>query len=491
MSSNLLETLKEHLSGDVVSNLATLLGESPENTDSALNTTLVTLLAALADQSGNTQSVEKLFSLISEGGHDGGVLSNLGALSLGSEETTKLLSQGANLLSSLFGDKVSGITELIASTEGIRKIASSSLLEFVLPIVLGLVGKTLKIQNIDTPSGLADLLGSQKDFLTGLIPAGFSSFLSGNSFAKAPSEAVATAEKAETLGDVGQKIEDVAEVALSKPKELAEGLGESASEIGSHIAHEGKEFSHNAMETIEEGAGEGKKFLPWILIAAALALMWGLLKSCSVPPETSTDATAPTTTEPAVAAPKPMPAPTTTAPPSTEPAAEAPAEPPKTEPPAPTVEQKSDSFEKTLSTGYAIKAAKDGFISKLIGFIEGNEAINKGLWFTMDGIQFDSNKAIIKAESEEQISHIAEVLKAYPKVKIKIGGYTDNTGNDSVNKKLSTDRAQAVEKAIVNKDIKTDRIDAEGYGSDHPVASNDTPEGRQQNRRIDVQVTEK
>ncbi|MBM4208822.1 MAG: OmpA family protein [Gammaproteobacteria bacterium] len=109
----------------------------------------------------------------------------------------------------------------------------------------------------------------------------------------------------------------------------------------------------------------------------------------------------------------------------------------------------------------------------------------------MDGIQFDTNKATIRKESGEQIEHIAEVLKAFPKVKIKIGGYTDNTGKAAANKKLSANRANAVKKAVLAKDIKADRIEAEGYGSDHPVASNDTPEGRQQNRRIDVRVLEK
>ena len=109
----------------------------------------------------------------------------------------------------------------------------------------------------------------------------------------------------------------------------------------------------------------------------------------------------------------------------------------------------------------------------------------------MDGIQFDTNKATIRAESNAQIEHIAEVLKAYPTVKIKIGGYTDNTGKANANKKLSNNRAIAVKKAIVKLGIKADRMDAEGYGSEHPVASNDAEEGRQQNRRIDVRVTEK
>ena len=251
-------------------------------------------------------------------------------------------------------------------------------------------------------------------------------------------------------------------------------------------------MAHSTAEAIEEGAGEGKKFLPWLLIAAALALVWGLLKSCSTP-ETAPEATTSVTTAPT------MPAPDSATPPPVEPVVATPAEPaapaptesPKVEAPAPDTAPASDAYEKTLASGYAIKAAKDGFESKLLGFIEGSEAISKDLWFTMDGIQFDTNKASIRKESEAQVNHIAEILKAYPKVEIKIGGYTDNTGKANANKKLSNNRALAVKKAIVGKGVKADRIDAEGYGSDHPVASNDTTEGRQQNRRIDVRVTEK
>jgi OmpA-OmpF porin, OOP family len=516
MSNNLLESLKEHLSGDVVSNLASLLGDSPKTTESALNVALPSLLAGLVEQSGNPQGIGKLFNLLTDGDYNGGILSNLGALSLGGEETTKLISQGANLLSSLFGDKVSGITDLIANASGISKTRSSSLLGFLTPIVLGMIGKHLKIQNIGSAAGLAEFLGSQKGYLQNFIPAGLSGLLSGVGIGESTSDATtttsSTVDKAtsevsdylkdkvesvsDTLDNIGDKIEDAVEDTFSSTKSMAEDIGESASQLGSHIVHEGKEYAHSAAEAIEEGAGEGKKFLPWLLIAAALALMWGLLKSCSTP-ETAPEATAPvTTTAPTTTMPAPEPV---TPPPAeepiaatpAEPQAPAPAEPPKVETPDTVTEPASDAYEKTLSTGYAIKAVKDGFESKLVGYIEGDEAINKDLWFTMDGIQFDTNKATIRAESAPQIEHIAEVLKAYPKVEIKIGGYTDNTGKATANKKLSNNRAMAVKKAIVGKDIKADRIDAEGYGSDHPVASNDTPEGRQQNRRIDVRVTEK
>jgi OmpA-OmpF porin, OOP family len=507
MSNNLLESLKEYLSGDVVSNLATLIGESPKNTESALFTALPSLLAGLVDTSSDTKSIGHLFKLLMDGNHDGGVLSNLGALSRGGDETTKLMSNGGNLLVSLFGDKATGITNLVANASGISKNSSSSLLGFVTPLVMGLIGRKLKIGKITDAAGLAKLLNEQSGFLKDFIPVGLSGVVdipkttiskaatvtdTMSDFDKAAYSLddgapfqEKTASVTATLSNIGNTIEDAAEDALSDAKNLAEDIGGTASQFGSHIVEESKDFAHSAAEVFEEGAGEGRKFLPWILIAAALALAWGLLKSCSIP-ETTTETAAPSVTAPPTTTPPPA-KPIAVAPSVTPEPIAPPAEPAKVEVPA----TDSNFYEKTLSTGYAIKAAKDGLEGKLIGFIESNEAINKDLWFTMDGIQFDTNKATIRSESDAQISHIAEVLKAYPKVKIKIGGYTDNTGNANANKKLSNNRANAVKKAIVSKGITAERMDAEGYGSDHPVATNDTPEGQQQNRRIDVRVTEK
>ncbi|ESS73758.1 putative K(+)-stimulated pyrophosphate-energized sodium pump [Methyloglobulus morosus KoM1] len=516
MSNNLLESLKQHLSGDVVSNLAAFIGESPANTASALNTALPTVLAGLVGQGTDSNSIGNLFKLLSEGNHDGGVLSNLGALSRGGDETAKLVSEGRHLLTSLFGDNSDAITDLIANANGIGKKATGSLLGFITPLVLGMVGKNLKIGGTNSASGLASLLSDQSGFLKDAIPAGLSSLLTGvisadaaatagntiSDFDKAAnqSDANGTAPTSPTNtativsdtlvsidDEIEDEIEDIAEETSSSAENMAEDIDKSVVQLDSQRIEESKEFSHSAAVAIEEGAGEGGKFLPWILILAALALAWGLLKSCSVP-DPATNATAPTTTTaPSVAPPQetslPPAAPVVAAPPPTPTAPE----PAKVEAPA----TDSNIFEKTLSDGYAIKSAKDGFVSKLLGFIEGGEAVSKDLWFTMDGITFDTNKATIKEESTIQINDIAEILKAYPKVKIKIGGYTDNTGKANANKTLSDNRAKAVKQALVSKGIKGDRIETEGYGSDNSVASNDTPEGQQKNRRIDVRVTEK
>ncbi|MCL4130421.1 UNVERIFIED_CONTAM: hypothetical protein GTU68_047107 [Idotea baltica] len=117
--------------------------------------------------------------------------------------------------------------------------------------------------------------------------------------------------------------------------------------------------------------------------------------------------------------------------------------------------------------------------------------IDDTTWFNFDRLNFASSSSELTTESAEQIKNISEILKAYPEVALKLGGYTDNTGSDKGNLKLSQSRANKVMTEILDGSIEESRLEAEGYGSAHPVASNDTEEGKAQNRRIALRVTKK
>lgn len=108
-----------------------------------------------------------------------------------------------------------------------------------------------------------------------------------------------------------------------------------------------------------------------------------------------------------------------------------------------------------------------------------------------DRLNFATGASTILPESQEQLDNIAAVLKAYPNVNVKVGGYTDNTGDASANARLSQARAEAVREALTANGIAATRMTAEGYGDKHPVADNATPEGRARNRRIALRVTAK
>jgi OOP family OmpA-OmpF porin len=133
-----------------------------------------------------------------------------------------------------------------------------------------------------------------------------------------------------------------------------------------------------------------------------------------------------------------------------------------------------------------------GTEARLLDFIEdSSQVVDKEIWIDFDRIVFAPNKAELNEESREQVDNIADIMKAYPNLNIKIGGYTDNTGDAAGNLNLSKNRADAVKKGITKNNIKASRIQSEGYGIEHPIESNDTEEGRAKNRRIAINVTRK
>lgn len=144
-----------------------------------------------------------------------------------------------------------------------------------------------------------------------------------------------------------------------------------------------------------------------------------------------------------------------------------------------------------LTSGVELNIPEFGVENKLLTFIKSDKPVDKTTWFDFDRLTFETGAATLKPESQEQLKNIAEILKAYPAVNIKLGGYTDNTGNAASNLKLSQDRANSVRAELEKLGVDKGRLEAEGYGQEHPVASNDTEEGRAQNRRISIRVTEK
>lgn len=140
---------------------------------------------------------------------------------------------------------------------------------------------------------------------------------------------------------------------------------------------------------------------------------------------------------------------------------------------------------------FELRGALGGVEERLIGFIDSGRAPCKEAecWFSFDRLTFNTGSAELDLEkSRDQINNIAEIMKAYPNIQLKIGGYTDNTGSEEANMTLSLARAQAVLAAVAGLGIDPTRMDAEGYGSQFPRAPNDTEEGRALNRRIDVRV---
>jgi outer membrane protein OmpA-like peptidoglycan-associated protein len=99
---------------------------------------------------------------------------------------------------------------------------------------------------------------------------------------------------------------------------------------------------------------------------------------------------------------------------------------------------------------------------------------------------FDTGKATLKPGGKRAVEKLAQFMREHPDRDISIEGFTDSSGPDDVNRSLSERRAEAVKQALVARGVETNRIDARGYGQAFPVASNDTPAGRQLNRRVEI-----
>lgn len=153
---------------------------------------------------------------------------------------------------------------------------------------------------------------------------------------------------------------------------------------------------------------------------------------------------------------------------------------------------------------YGIAVKKDGYLFHSENFdipasadyleVEKNIDLKKveiGQTIVLKNIFFDFDKATIRPESANELDRLIKLLMENPSLKIELGSHTDSKGSDDYNQKLSQSRSQSVVTYLIGKGIAADRLVAKGYGESVPVATNDTEEGRQQNRRTDFKILSK
>ena len=114
--------------------------------------------------------------------------------------------------------------------------------------------------------------------------------------------------------------------------------------------------------------------------------------------------------------------------------------------------------------------------------------VKKGEVFIVKNLFFATNKTRILSRSEEALNDLYMYLARNPQVRIKIIGHTDSVGKDEANQKLSDGRANEVMKDLIERGISADRLQAEGRGETQPIDTNDTEEGRQNNRRVEIEI---
>jgi len=146
----------------------------------------------------------------------------------------------------------------------------------------------------------------------------------------------------------------------------------------------------------------------------------------------------------------------------------------------------------TLPNGSTLAVPAGGVETRFVAFItDSTRHPSDSSFFDFDRLMFATNSPSLLPQSEEQLAAVAKILAAYPNVKVKIAGYTDNVGNPAVNQRLSAQRAENVKAALIKDGASASQLTSEGYGEKHPEADNSTDAGKAQNRRVAIIVVRK
>lgn len=130
-----------------------------------------------------------------------------------------------------------------------------------------------------------------------------------------------------------------------------------------------------------------------------------------------------------------------------------------------------------------IASTADSLLIALQPAKAGSKIVLRNLFFAF-------NSAEIEAQSDKEVAHLVDFMRANPKVRIEITGHTDNVGTEAYNLQLSQTRANALRQALIERGVNAERMVARGKGRTEPIATNDTDEGRQANRRVEIKIIE-
>lgn len=415
----LLDNFGQLINEGYASKVAERLGENPENISRGLRAGSSSILAGIANKSGDSGMMSQLFATISSSDQTVTEI-DPAAYAREAESGTGIGAVTDRFLTDLFGNRGGAVNDVVARASGLSLASVSSIMRFAAPMVVGFLGHHVRTLGLDQ-SSFTRVLSEEKGNIMRAAPAG-----------------------------------------------LAQALGGDTHER--EVPIEGARVSHDYTTTRERVpvTRAGSRWL-WPVVAAlvVIALFWGA-RSRSHETSAVDTSTAAGTVAPSMVQPDTSTAPLSSSTPSAS---------------AGTI---------TLPNGTTLNVPAGGVESRLFGFISDSaRRTDATTWFDFDRVNFASNSATLTPESDDQLNNIAAILKAYPNATIKIGGYTDNVGNASTNKRLSSQRAAAVRAALVNKGIAATRVQSQGYGDEHPVADNSTESGRAQNRRISILVLHK
>lgn len=497
MSANLLELAKGYLTNEVVEKASSFLGEDSSKTKSAFEHMLPALMGGMLSKGNDKNGAAELFNMVSKPEFGGGLLGNLGGLFSQGESSSKTLDLGGQLLGSLFGNKLGGMTDLISAASGLKSGSTSSLMKLGLPILMSVIGKKVKTDGLGL-DGFMKLLGGQQEFVQKAAPAGFMDKMLGTLGVGSLGAAAVSA-----VSGIGNKAGDVAGSVSKSVSDTAH----SAKSTATNVANSAKATVSGGGNNNNKKKGGLARILPLLLVLGALVLAFLAFQKCGGKAKEGLDATVGAAKDGVTAV-------GDVAKDGVNAVGDAAKD--GLDATVGAVEDLGDAvysggkdligktakgFEhlgsfvgRKLKGGVELVIPSKGGEAQMLDFIEGKDNVSDDKtqgWINLRRVLFQTGSANLDAKSKAQIDNIVAIMKAYPNIHLKVGGYTDNVGNPANNLKLSDARAKAVMTEIVKNGIDASRLDAEGYGEQHPVADNNTEEGKQLNRRVAVRITKK
>lgn len=421
MNINLVEMAKGYLSPEVVKNGASFLGETPEATSRGLNAAIPAVLGGFVKSAMHDPSGASISRILGEGQSEGASVEELSTFSAGGSRTDAILGKGHGMLTSLFGEKLSGAVDWLAGSAGVSRMSAGKILSLAAPLVGAVVGREARANKLG-PSGVASMLADQKGAVGSALGVGGLTSL---------------------FGGVGGWLDEIRATAHSRVEQISTRARTAASP-----------------EALRRG---GRNNLPLLLLAALAVLAFLLWFGRRKPNVSTSDVRREVPRAELPPAPTQAPARPT--------AAELPTAGPPAQPAVP-----------------AIGGGPTAATNELEAFFADNgESVPKRI--DLQGLKFDHDSARLSDEGNKMLDSVAATLKAHPTSKMRIEGFTDDTGSAAHNQILSSRRAIAVRDSLVGHGVDASRITTAGYGSANPLQPNETEQGRAANRRIELVMT--
>lgn len=453
MGNNLINEAKSFFNDEVLNKLGATTGEDTNTVKSGLDAIIPTLFLGLQSQNPNALSaiLEQAKQYFTD--FDFGHIFAAQHDHADTDATEISQPQHKDLLQTIFGNNLSNLTHSVTNFLGLKSETVQKLLSIGLPAVFAsLTGKGTNWN----ASQITSLLNDNQSSFAAAVPSALGLAAFGTSFAKAdviPPTPVTPVDDFEITHPV-----TVTDTVISPIKEPYKPVASAA--------HSNPPITHTR-ETVEEKKGAGYW---WLLIPVLLIIGWLLFgKGCNKEaPITTSDTSALDTN--------------------------------RTVEPMDTINITSghpnrESVVLKLPNGQDINAYTGGIEDNLIAFLQAGDYKTftdeqlKEKWFDFDNLNFETGTATVMPESKSQLINLAAILKVFPDAKVKIGGYTDRTGDEELNKKLSLDRANTVKNFLVEQGFAAQVVETEGYGSQFAKAESTAPESqRVLDRRVSVSV---